>query len=374
MRKRDWTHVFCVVFVLVLLAACDKDNEEQSSHGNSPKRLANLTSISYNLHRSYNYETGQYEPSSSSGSRNGATFSWSSAGLLTGMGMDGTDSVGNLLTIAYDGNKIKSIVLKGSAAGMSRDVTYTCSYTDNKLTTLYASIPGQGWSNITLGYNPNGELISMHEQSSDGDVKDVSLVWDNGNVIHAQKSITGAHYSEPRIETYDYLYDNMTSLFTGVDIYGLIGNGYYMLSKNNVLRVINTYSDTESDTTIYIYDYDGDWPASYTTNHGHRNSYYHSEYKAYLRYTDGSGVTAPQTYTISTSMNLPIDDNIYYVFGGGEYEAGRQIVLKASSLVTYQGVDRQFMCWNDGVTDNPRTLTVTGDAEFVAIYENTNNK
>ena len=290
------------------------------------------------------------------------------------MGMDGTDSVGNLLTIAYDGNKIKSIVLKGSAAGMSRDVTYTCSYTDNKLTTLYASIPGQGWSNITLGYNPNGELISMHEQSSDGDVKDVSLVWDNGNVIHAQKSITGAHYSEPRIETYDYLYDNMTSLFTGVDIYGLIGNGYYMLSKNNVLRVINKYSDTESDTTIYIYDYDGDWPASYTTNHGHRNSYYHSEYKAYLRYTDGSGVTAPQTYTISTSMNLPINDNIYYVFGGGEYEDGRQIVLKASSLVTYQGVDRQFMCWNDGVTDNPRTLTVTGDAEFVAIYENTNNK
>ena len=73
-------------------------------------------------------------------------------------------------------------------------------------------------------------------------------------------------------------------------------------------------------------------------------------------------------------MNLPINDNIYYVFGGGEYEAGRQVVLKASSLVTYQGVDRPFMCWNDGVTDNPRTLTVTGDAEFVAIYENTNNK
>ena len=362
---------------IALLVACNKDNDEvQPTQSTTPKRLTNLTNISYSYHRSYNYETGQYELSSTSGSKNGTTFRWSSSGLLVGMGMDGIGIDGDMLTIEYDGDKMKNIVINGAAMGASGNVIYSCSYTDDKLTTLYASIPGHGWSNTTLSYNPNGELISLREQSSDGDIIEVALVWENGNVIHAQETYSGAHYSETRIETYDYLYDNMTSMFTGIEMYGLLGRSYYMLSKNNVLRVIDKYSDTQSDTTVYIYDYDGNWPTSYTdhSNRSYSNESYHSEYKAYLRYTDGSGATVPQTFTISTSMNLPGIDYDYYIYGGGEYEAERQVVLRAYSYVTYHGVDRQFMCWNDGVTDNPRTFTVTSDAEFVAIYENTNNK
>lgn len=364
---------------VAMLAACNKDNDEVQSptQSTTPKRLASLTSLSYSQYHSYNYETGQYELSSTSGSKNGATFRWSSSGLLIGMGMEGIGIDCDLLTIEYDGNKMKNIVINGAAMGASGNVIYSCSYTDDKLTTLYASIPGRGWSNTTLSYNPNGELISMREQSSDGDVIEVALVWENGNVIHAQKTYSVAHYSETHIETYDYFYDNMSSMFTGIETYGLIGSSYYMLSRNNVLRVIDNYSNTQSDTTIYIYDYDGDWPVSYTTERGNRNSYDGGdqyEYKAYLRYTDGSGVTVPQTFTISTSMNLPDIDYDYYIYGGGEYEAGRQVILRANRSVTYHGVDRQFMCWNDGVTDNPRTLTVSGDAQFIAIYENSDNK
>lgn len=353
---------------VALLAACNKDNDEVQSptQSTTPKRLASLTSISYSQYRSYNYETEQYELSSTSGSKNGATFRWSSSGLLIGMGMEGIGIDGDLLTIEYDGNKMKNIVINGAAMGASGNVIYSCSYTDDKLTTLYASIPGRGWSNTTLSYNPNGELISMREQSSDGDVIEVALVWENGNVIHAQKAYSGAHYSETHIETYDYFYDNMSSMFTGIEMYGLIGSSYYMLSRNNVLRVIDNYSNTQSDTTIYIYDYDGDWPVTQSQILNSNSAYsggYRSENTNYLRYTDGSGATAPQTFNISVTSNMSDNTNVH-VSGGGEYEAGRQVVLSASC---YQS-DISFRCWNDGVTDNPRTITATENAKYIAVF------
>lgn len=65
-------------------------------------------------------------------------------------------------------------------------------------------------------------------------------------------------------------------------------------------------------------------------------------------------------YTVSTQAN---PDYAGYVTGGGTYEEGSSILLTA---VAYDGYS--FTQWNDGVTQNPRTVTVTGNMSFTANF------
>ena len=51
------------------------------------------------------------------------------------------------------------------------------------------------------------------------------------------------------------------------------------------------------------------------------------------------------------------------VTGGGIYEEGREIELKATANTGYT-----FIQWNDGSTDNPRTVTVTADVTYTAYF------
>ncbi len=51
------------------------------------------------------------------------------------------------------------------------------------------------------------------------------------------------------------------------------------------------------------------------------------------------------------------------VTGGGEYVAGHTVTLTATPAEGYT-----FQKWSDGVTDNPRTITVTQDSTFAAKF------
>ena len=51
------------------------------------------------------------------------------------------------------------------------------------------------------------------------------------------------------------------------------------------------------------------------------------------------------------------------VTGGGEYWYGDTVTLTATPIDPYV-----FHCWNDGVTDNPRTFVVTQDTLFTAYF------
>ena len=69
---------------------------------------------------------------------------------------------------------------------------------------------------------------------------------------------------------------------------------------------------------------------------------------------------AVNTYTITvTSAN----DSMGTVSGGGTYEEASQIIITATAAEGYY-----FVCWNDGNTDNPRTITVTEDATYIASF------
>ena len=69
----------------------------------------------------------------------------------------------------------------------------------------------------------------------------------------------------------------------------------------------------------------------------------------------------PESYTITVMANY---DAFGSVSGSGTYDEGTQVVITATPYEGYL-----FVSWNDSITDNPRTITVTSDSTFVAIFE-----
>ena len=68
-------------------------------------------------------------------------------------------------------------------------------------------------------------------------------------------------------------------------------------------------------------------------------------------------------YTISVQSNTPG----CLVSGGGSYESGSYISISAIPADGYK-----FKEWNDGNTNNPRYITVSHDATYIATFEKTN--
>ena len=76
-------------------------------------------------------------------------------------------------------------------------------------------------------------------------------------------------------------------------------------------------------------------------------------------------VAAPVEYTITTDVD-PVGTG--RVTGGGTYPAGVTVTLTATANPGYI-----FSQWQDGNTDNPRPVTVTGNATYTATFEVSHN-
>ena len=70
-------------------------------------------------------------------------------------------------------------------------------------------------------------------------------------------------------------------------------------------------------------------------------------------------------YTVNV---LSISSAMGSVSGSGTYSAGQQITISATANNGYR-----FTQWNDGNTDNPRTITVTEDATYTAMFASVTN-
>ena len=70
-----------------------------------------------------------------------------------------------------------------------------------------------------------------------------------------------------------------------------------------------------------------------------------------------------KSYTITVKSN-----NLEWgrVTGSGTYNDGAVVTIAAIPEAGYF-----FISWNDGVTTNPREITVTGDAEYIAMFSDT---
>ncbi len=78
-------------------------------------------------------------------------------------------------------------------------------------------------------------------------------------------------------------------------------------------------------------------------------------------FTNGSG----DMFTLTVTSAQPL---LGQVFGGGTYPAGSTVEIRALPA-TYA----RFVQWNDGNTENPRTVVVDSDMEFVAEFATTQN-
>ena len=87
--------------------------------------------------------------------------------------------------------------------------------------------------------------------------------------------------------------------------------------------------------------------------------YYTSASAGWSQYFVGIEEICNVTITV-TSAN----ENMGTVSGGGEYEVGTEITITATPNEGYR-----FVSWNDGNTNNPRTITVTGNATYIATFE-----
>ncbi|MBO6051680.1 MAG: choice-of-anchor J domain-containing protein, partial [Bacteroidales bacterium] len=73
-----------------------------------------------------------------------------------------------------------------------------------------------------------------------------------------------------------------------------------------------------------------------------------------------SAGSTPQTYTITA---LSSNNSMGTVTGGGSYTAGTTVQLIANPAANHH-----FVSWNDGNTSNPRYITVTGNATYIATF------
>ena len=70
--------------------------------------------------------------------------------------------------------------------------------------------------------------------------------------------------------------------------------------------------------------------------------------------------TKIETYTITVRPENPLLGTTY---GSGEYPLNQLVNIGATPITGYY-----FSGWQDGNVDNPRTITVTGDAEYIASF------
>ena len=70
-----------------------------------------------------------------------------------------------------------------------------------------------------------------------------------------------------------------------------------------------------------------------------------------------------QKYTITVNAN---DPTMGTTIGSGEYAKGDTVQIAARTNIGYY-----FIQWNDGNTQNPRTITVEGDAVYTANFSST---
>lgn len=111
--------------------------------------------------------------------------------------------------------------------------------------------------------------------------------------------------------------------------------------------------------STYAGNPDGSWVSLDGTTWNQIYSYGNFYYTWMIRPVLSAGST-PQTYTITA---ISANDAMGTVTGGGTYPAGTTVQLNANPAANHH-----FVSWNDGNTSNPRTITVTGNATYIASF------
>ena len=130
--------------------------------------------------------------------------------------------------------------------------------------------------------------------------------------------------------------------------------GESAFAKCNSLTAVTSKAVTPPQIWATTFD---DYAMTLSVPAGCKSKY--AETKYWRNFTDirETGVTL---HTVTANAT---DETMGYVIGAGEYPQG-----STATLVAVPFGQNYFVRWNDGNTDNPRTITVTGDMTFTAEF------
>lgn len=238
----------------------------------------------------------------------------------------------------YEGSRMTSVFAYSNeeAAGATVSATYVV----DKL----VSIMARNEEVATIGYDATGRpsIITV-----DGET--MSLQWQGDNITAL---------TSPDGERVTLSYDQ--NYFPLNDILALLIPGW-----TNGMNCPVSIVDPEGDRMNITYRYSGNYPTVATMGRDGESV------QIYFNYADGTGEAAPvpvATYYVYW-WATPWDAGYVEDQNGNRnterrFNAGATLTLAA---VPYDGY--HFSHWSDGSDVNPRTITVTGDAEFCAVFE-----
>ena len=225
----------------------------------------------------------------------------------------------------------------------------------NCWTVIDGNNDGNSWI-LSSGISGGSSTITPHS----GTGMAASFSW-NGSAINANEYLVSPQFVLPAGQTITL------SWWFRV-------NGSYPEDKLAVK--VSTTGNAVSNFTTTLFDIiptsvHGDWTqqtidlSAYAGQSIYLAFHHHDSYDAnYLLVDDiqiAVSAPAPTQYTITASSN----NNAWgTVTGGGTYNSGATVTLTATANSGYH-----FVSWQDGNTANPRTVTVTGDATYIATFE-----
>ena len=227
------------------------------------------------------------------------------------------------------------------------------------ITTNPRSIPMTQDSTFTAIFVVNNSYITVHANDSTmGSVSGTGLYGYNAPVTLTATAYSGYHFlrwSDGNTQNPRYLAAVRDSSFTAI-----------FVSNVSTITVANANPGMGNVGGSGVYYYQNLVSITATANYG-----YH-----FVQWNDGNtqnprtiivsqdsaftAFFALNTYSIVATSN---STTMGSVSGGGQYTYLHEMSMTATPAYGYH-----FVQWNDGVTDNPRTLTVTRDSAFIAQF------
>lgn len=221
------------------------------------------------------------------------------------------------------------------------------------------TIPMTQDSTFTAIFVVNNSYIAVHANDSTmGSVSGTGLYGYNAPVTLTATAYSGYHFlrwSDGNTQNPRYLAAVRDSSFTAI-----------FVSNVSTITVANANPGMGNVGGSGVYYYQNLVSITATANYG-----YH-----FVQWNDGNtqnprtiivsqdsaftAFFALNTYSIVATSN---STTMGSVSGGGQYTYLHEMSMTATPAYGYH-----FVQWNDGVTDNPRTLTVTRDSAFIAQF------
>lgn len=366
MRKIVMTarRVLALASILMVAVSCEKDHGglyqgSDAEGGASGKQLIAINEIEYCKYFS------DYVLRNTEGYYYGTNMIWQ-GGRLTEMIVkrikNGAIVENGRATFSYQGENPTEVTITSSEGDETESATMYITYSDGRVSEVYM-VEGDEWEKMNYAYSSDGKLESVTQTSMGGTMRNYVMTWTGNNITTVKR------YDNGTLEnTYTFTYDSKKRPTDAIPTWFqiIMSDGYSWASANNV--ILRTYETSYGYTRTYsyAYTYDGDYPVKCIETYRYEGSSGYSDVyttTSYYEYADGTGNNLlPKIFEIGTASN---NDQWGYVSGGGDYVEGSEVILYANSL--YQ---HDFLQWSDGNTNNPRTVSATGNATYTAIFSN----